>query len=364
MIVAAIEARPLRNLEDAAVEVGAGVTSVVGDNGTGKTNLLEALHFALTGRSFRTGDRRELIPFGGSLARAEATLDGPEGKRRLLASVSRAEGRRHLLDGSPLDPMGAVRLEVTPAVFAPDRMVLVKGAPAERRAHVDRFIAIRWPSRAGLRQRYGQALAQRNALLAQVAAGAAPAEDLSPWDATVAEGAAALIEARAEATAELGSPFTEAASELGIAGGATLDYAPRAEGDAEAIRLGLLERREADLRLGRSSWGPHLDELRICSGGRALRRYGSQGQQRLALLALLFAERQALLDSGASAPLLLLDDVMSELDGERRGLLAARLGCGGQALITATGESALPPVARQTVIEMPGARRRPHLAAA
>src|SRR3954447_22491909 len=165
MLVAAVEARPLRNLEHAAVELGDGVTSVIGDNGTGKTNLLEALHFALTGRSFRTGDRRELIPFGGSLARAEATLDARDGRRDLLASVSRAEGRRHLLDGSPLDPITAARLGPSPAVFAPDRMVLVKGAPSERRAHLDGFLATRWPSRAGLRQRYGQALAQRNALL-------------------------------------------------------------------------------------------------------------------------------------------------------------------------------------------------------
>src|SRR3954471_12258208 len=193
MLAAAVEARPLRNLEHAAVELGGGITSIIGDNGTGKTNLLEALHFALTGRSFRTGDRRELIPFGGSFARAEATLVGSDGRRRLLASVSRSEGRRHLLDGSPLDPMSAARLDPSPAVFAPDRMVLVKGPPAERRAHVDRFVAIRWPSRSGLRQRYGQALAQRNALLGQVAAGVAPEVDLAPWDATLAEAGAALI---------------------------------------------------------------------------------------------------------------------------------------------------------------------------
>jgi DNA replication and repair protein RecF len=164
--------------------------------------------------------------------------------------------------------------------------------------------------------------------------------------------------------AELASPFTSAAAELGLAGAATLEYAPRAEGDATAIREGLVERREADLRLGRSSWGPHLDELRIFSDDRLLRRYGSQGQQRLALLALLFAEREALLESGASPPLLLLDDVMSELDGERRERLAARLGSGGQALITATGESALPAVAREALIAMPGAQHRPHLAVA
>src|SRR3954453_1243357 len=117
MLAAAVEARPLRNLEHVAVELGDGVTSIIGDNGTGKTNLLEALHFALTGRSFRTGDRRELIPFGGSLARAGATLAGPGGRAELLPSVNRGEGRRHLLDGSPLDPIAAARLGPSPAVF-------------------------------------------------------------------------------------------------------------------------------------------------------------------------------------------------------------------------------------------------------
>src|SRR3954454_18810887 len=126
MLVAAVEARPLRNLEHAAVELGAGVTSIVGDNGTGKTNLLEALYFALTGRSFRTSDRRELIPFGGSLARAEATVRAEDGlERRLLASVSRTEGRRHLLDGNPADPATIARSRPPVAVLAPDRLSLI-----------------------------------------------------------------------------------------------------------------------------------------------------------------------------------------------------------------------------------------------
>ena len=105
MLVTAIEARPLRSLERVRVPLGPGITSVVGPNGVGKTNLVEALYFALTGRSFRTSDRRDLIPFGESLARAEATVRDADGiERRLLASVSRTEGRRHLLDGNAVDP--------------------------------------------------------------------------------------------------------------------------------------------------------------------------------------------------------------------------------------------------------------------
>jgi DNA replication and repair protein RecF len=354
VLVTAVEARPLRSLERVRVELGAGMTSLVGPNGAGKTNLLEALYFALTGRSFRTSDRRDLIPFGGSLARAEATVRVSPGlDTRLLASVSRVEGRRHLIDGNTADLGTLGRSRPPVAVFSPDRLALVKGPPGERRAHLDRFVAARWPSRADLRQRFGQALAQRNAMLARVRDGRADPGALEAWDATMAEVASALVAARAEAVAELATPFAAAAGELGLEGGAVIEYAPRSLGSAEEIRAGLAERREADLRLGRSSWGPHLDELKLEAAGRSLRRYGSQGQQRAALLALLFAQREALLMARGTPPLLLLDDVMSELDPDRRERLVARLVGDGQALITAAALDSLPPAARSRVIRMP-----------
>jgi DNA replication and repair protein RecF len=354
--VTAVEARPLRSLVDVRVELEAGIVSLVGPNGAGKTNLLEALYFALTGRSFRTSDRRELIPFGAVLARAEAVVRDEDGiEHRLLASVSRADGRRHLLDGGPADPRAMARQRPPVAVFSPDRLVLVKGPPAERRAHLDGFLAARWPARAELRQRYGQALAQRNALVARLAAGGSG--DLDVWDATLATAAAALVAARAEAIAELATPFAAAAAELGLEG-AAIAYAPRAAGSEEEIRAGLGERRAADLQLGRTSWGPHLDELKLELAGRALRRYGSQGQQRAALLALIFAERESLLAARRVVPLLLLDDVMSELDPRRRELLVERLGSGGQALISAADEESLPPSARAEVLRMPLAAAR------
>jgi DNA replication and repair protein RecF len=353
MLVTAIEAKPLRSLDCVRIELPRGIVSVIGPNGTGKTNLIEALYFALTGRSFRTSDRRDLIPFGGTLARAEATIEDEDGiAHKLLAAVSRSEGRRHLLDGNPADPATLARSRPPVAVFAPDRLTLVKGPPAERRAHLDGFIAARWPARAELRKRFGQAVAQRNALLSRLGAGYGSPEDLRIWDAGLADEAAPLIEARTEAVAELAPLFREAAGELGLEG-ARLEYAPRAEGSAEEIRAGLEERREQDIRLGRSSWGPHLDELKLSAAGKSLRRYGSQGQQRTSLLALLFAERESLLAARRVTPLLLLDDVMSELDPGRRERLVARLGDGGQVLITAADEESVPVAARETVVRMP-----------
>ncbi len=353
MLVTAIEARPLRSLDHVRVELGPGVVSLLGPNGAGKTNFVEAVYFALTGRSFRTADRRDLIPFGDSFARAEATVRDDEGPAHLLlASVSRTEGRRHLLDGNAADPGALARHRPPVAVFSPDRLTLVKGPPAERRAHLDRFIAARWPSRSELRKRFGQALAQRNALIARVAAGRSAAAGLEVWDAALAEAAEPLVAARAEATEELAATFTDGAGELGLEQ-ASIEYAPRASGSAEELRDGLSERRDQDLRLGRTSWGPHLDELKLSAQGRSLRRYGSQGQQRAALLALLFAERDALLEARRVTPLLLLDDVMSELDPGRREQLVKRLLRGGQALITAADEESVPAAALASVVRMP-----------
>jgi DNA replication and repair protein RecF len=351
--VTAIEAKPLRSLDRVRVELSAGIVSVIGPNGTGKTNLVEAVYFSLTGRSFRTSDRRDLIPFGGTFARAEATIRDDDGlERKLLASVSRSEGRRHLLDGNPADPATIARARPPVAVFAPDRLTLVKGPPAERRAHLDGFLAARWPARTELRKRFGQAVAQRNALLSRLAAGYGSPDDLRIWDAGMAQAAAPLIEARAEAIAELAPAFVAAAGELGL-DRAALEYAPRAEGTTEELQAGLEERRDQDIRLGRSSWGPHLDEVKLLSAGRSLRRFGSQGQQRAALLALLFAEREALLAARRVTPLLLLDDVMSELDPGRRERLVEQIGDGGQVLITAADEESVPAAALKAVVRMP-----------
>ena len=152
MQVASLEVRDLRTLEELRLEIDAGITSIVGDNGAGKTNLLEAIYVGLSGRSFRTRDRRELIRFGCPVGRAELALRAEDGAlHSLLASVSRSEGRRHLLDGEAATPDVISGHRPHLVVFSPDRLVLVKGPPAELRAHVDRFIAARWPARAGLR---------------------------------------------------------------------------------------------------------------------------------------------------------------------------------------------------------------------
>jgi DNA replication and repair protein RecF len=337
-MVHAVECRGFRNLADARTELRDGIVVVHGPNGAGKTNLLEAVCFGLLGHSFRAGNDRDLIRFGADSARVELELSGHRGSR-LLAALDRRGEHRHRIDGRPLS--GAPEERPLLSVFHPDRLQLVKAAPAHRRAHLDRLCAALRPARADLRGRFGRTLAQRNALVARIRAGLGGADSLPSWDARLASEAEPLIAARAEAVAELEGPFAERAAELGLPE-AEVAYRPRAEAAQEALLAELERRRRTDLGRAYTSYGPQLDEVELRLGERSLRRFGSQGQQRLALLALLFAERAALLAANRPAPLMLLDDVMSELDPEHRALLVARLEGGGQALITATEPGHVP----------------------
>ena len=343
MPVRRLRARTFRNLADAELEVPDGVTLLVGANGAGKTNLLESLYFGLTGASWRTRAERELIAFGADHARVEVELRSGSHRRELVTVAERGRGKTRRVDGNAV-AAGPAELDARPAVgvFSPDRLELVKGPPAVRRSHLDALVAALWPGRAESRRRYGRALAQRNALLGRIRAGAASAGSLDAWDIELAGAGATVIGARADAVERLATRFAELATGLGLEGEPELRYAPRSDAvDAEALVAELRERRESDVQLGRTTHGPHLDEVQISLDGRALRRYGSQGQQRAALLALLFCEREALLETAAEPPVMLLDDVMSELDSERRELLTSRLG-GGQTLITATEPAHLP----------------------
>jgi DNA replication and repair protein RecF len=333
----------LRNLAGGSVAPGDGVTLLWGPNGAGKTSFLEGICLGLTGGSPRTRRQREAIAFGEPLARVEVDVAEELQTRVFLWSLSRSGERRHQLDGSTAQRDDARRRPAL-AIFVPDRLALVKGPPGERRAHLDRFAATLWPGRAEARRRYGRALAQRNSLLHRIRAGAAATGALDAWDLELASAGAELIEARSAATARLAPAFAAAALELGLPGEAELAYRPRADSaDAQGLAAELAERRSTDVARGFSGHGPHLDELSATLAGRDLRRYGSQGEQRAGLLALLFAERRALIDAGRPLPLMLLDDVMSELDAERRELLAARLvEGGGQVVVTATEPDQLP----------------------
>jgi DNA replication and repair protein RecF len=256
---------------------------------------------------------------------------------------SPGESKRIRVDGRTVESLAIAEERPLVAVFLPERLELVKGAPASRRAHLDRFVAALWPARAETRAAYSRALAQRNALLGRIKAGLASAEGLGAWDAELARLGVALMADRAEAIEGLREPFARHGAALGLAGPAELRYRPRSNARSpDELAAELSERREADLARGFTAHGPHRDEVQLLLDGIALRAYGSQGQQRTALLALLFAERDLLVERRGREPLMLLDDVMSELDGSRRELLAALLRERGQALVTTTDPEQVP----------------------
>jgi len=343
--------RSLRNLE---LDPGPGLNLLTGPNGSGKTNLVEALYFALTSKSFRTSDRRDLIPFGDTVARSRCRIEDNSGIcHEFFSSVGRSEGSRYMLDGAEASLADGRAHRPLILVFSPDRLETVKGPPAVRRAHLDAFVSARWPRREEVRLQYGRALAQRNALVARVAAGESSGDQLGAWDRTLAEAGASLVSARSEAVGELAGPFDSMAGSLGLPGQTELIYRTSTLEGAEAIEKGLMERREADFRAGRTTWGPHQDELRLALDGRQLRRFGSQGQQRIGMLSLLLAERQVLSDAGLPYPLMILDDALSELDADRRANLLATVADGGQALVTAAEEELVPTEQEAEIFNVP-----------
>jgi len=343
VIVTHLRLRDFRSYADADVALGEGLTVLHGRNGAGKTNLLEGLYFGCTGRSCRTSNERAVVRFGAVAARVEVDGYDAEGRHELAVGFQPGEPKRLRVDGAPVERMSDVAVRPLVSVFLPDRLELVKGAPALRRAHLDQVVAALWPARCGTRRAYSAALAQRNALLQRIRAGRASRASLPAWDAELAGHGIALRDDRARAVELLRERFATLADELGLMGTASLRLRSRTSAPtAEAFAAELAERVEGDLERGFTGHGPHRDDVVLEREGRDLRVYGSQGEQRLALLALLLAERDALHEARGRPPLLLLDDVMSELDPDRRERLAARITRCGQSVITTTDLTHVP----------------------
>jgi len=320
----------------------------VGPNGVGKTNLLESLHVGTQGFSPRTRADAQLIRFGERVAHI-----GVRGMRGTVPvdielTLEAGAGKKAKVNGAALRAAEQLRAETATLVFTPDRLGVVKGAPAVRRAYFDRALGRLTPARAQLSTDYGAAVAQRNASLRRVAGGFSTRDALAPWTEQVAALGTELVTARKEALALLQPPFAERAGELGL-----VDAELRYEG--EPLTVAALEQRlDRDIDRGVTGVGPHLDDIVLAAGTRELRSFGSQGEQRLAMLALLLAEAELITARRGVPPLLLLDDVLSELDPERRRILAARVAAAGQALITATDAAMLPTEPGQLLEVTPG----------
>jgi len=261
-------------------------------------------------------------------------------------TLRQGQAKEARVNGARLPSAESLRREVSTLVFTPDRLTVVKGGPAARRAYFDRVLGRLFPSAASLPQDYLASVTQRNAALRRVQLGLSTRAAVEPWTEQVATLGAELVARRQATLAAVGPGFAEHAAGLSFAE-ATLRY----DGEPPTV-ADLTARLNRDLDRGATGAGPHLHDVVIQGGDRELRQFGSQGEQRLAVLSLLLAEA-ALLPS----PLLLLDDVLSELDPMRREVLATRISGMGQTMITATHRSALPLSPSQVVEVEAGSAR-------
>ena len=328
-----------RNYPDDTVILAPGLNVVVGDNAQGKTNLLEAISFAVTGSSPRTPNDPEVVRWGQDFARTEArvSLDGGSGERAVAVGYAPGQKKRLSVDGAPAPSLtnyaaGAAGVRVV--TFFPDDIRIVKGAPADRREFLDGLLSSLRPAYARATIEYAKAVQQRNQLLRRIRDGFSSERTLSTWDRKVVELGQTVLQGRAAAIAPLESYFGASLRALYGSEKATIRYSYSAPLDEYAGAL--RGAHSADIERGTTSVGPHRDDFEVLLGGVNLTTYGSQGQQRLATLALKFAARDHMREETGEDPMLLFDDVMSELDERRREYLAGYFLESTQAVITTT----------------------------
>ena len=324
--------RSYRSYETLHLAFDPGVQIFLGANAQGKTNIIEALYYAAFGRSHRTSSDAELIRVGADGAHIGLSFRRHDVPGELSFTFARGARRRITYAGESLRQRDLVGI-LPMVLFSPEDLFLVKGAPALRRRYLDAELSQASPAYYGELLRYTRILKQRNAVLKDIRERLAAPDDLSPWDAQLARSAAYIVTRRIAAVAQLGAlsarvqAVLAAGEELAlayeIAGAGGEDFA---EDDmTESLHVWynkmLCEGRARDIARAATGVGPHLDDLVLRVGGMSLRSYGSQGQQRTGALALKLAELFYLQENIGEAPILLLDDVMSELDADRRRAL-------------------------------------------
>jgi DNA replication and repair protein RecF len=330
------------------LRLGDGPQVIVGDNAAGKTNLIEAIVLLARGASHRTSGDAELVRWGDPFARVEAEIGhgqarGPDRIEVVLERVGAGSARKRLrLDGVPRRAAalsGALRI----VLFAPEEMLLVMGPPTLRRGAIDGLAGARSPAYGRAMATYGRALQQRNGLLRRIRDGEAGLDQLPYWDAIVIEEGGAIVAERLALLDELAPVLAASHGEIAPGEpGLRLRYVTNAtvapgETPIDAIRRRLAETADKELWNGATLVGPHRDDIAFELGGRDLTTFGSRGQQRTAILSLKLAELDLLTDaSTGEVPLLLLDDVFSELDPDRRSHLVRRIRDLPQAIVTTT----------------------------
>jgi DNA replication and repair protein RecF len=353
-----LELANLRAYGTLAAEFGPGPQLVWGPNAAGKTSLLEAMVVLARGGSHRTTTDAELIRWGADITRVVGHTGGDEIEVALVrpGSAAAAGGsRKRVRVNGVARRASALAERLRVVLFAPEDMLLVAGSPSLRRGTLDHLAASLYPEYAADLATYGRALQQRNGLLRAIRDESASRDELRYWDRPLLDAGGAVVATRFELLAQLAGPIRAAHAEIApdeaAAGALGLEYvtnAPAAAGESprDALARRLAETAEKELWNGTTLVGPHRDDLAFVMDGRDLAAFASRGQQRTAILALKLAELDLVTAHDARPPLLLLDDVFSELDPARRGHLVRRIAELPQAFVTTTTLDDLDPALR------------------
>jgi DNA replication and repair protein RecF len=353
-----------RSYAEVRLALGRGLTAFIGQNGAGKTNILEAIHLAARGDSPRAHDDTELVRWGTQTGRVRVEIERAEGHRRIeLVLFSPPEGerrrpRRYLLDGAGKrgdDVAG----ELVVVAFFPEDVELLGAAPGARRRYLDAMLSqIERAHRRETRE-LQRVLEQRNALLRAAREEMNLSEDeIAFWDRELVRLSASISLRRARLVDELAPAFRDATARFSGAEGLVVVYGGQVQGAtveerAVAYEGLLVEKRERERWQGTTLVGPHRDDLLVTADGRALPSFASRGEHRSAVLSLKIAEAAWLTERTGEPPVFLLDDVLSELDPGRREALAAAIPKDAQALLTAATHSALPETVRDGATIVP-----------
>jgi DNA replication and repair protein RecF len=347
-VITAVSLFAFRNYLKESVPLRPGVNLLLGANAQGKTNFLEAVYLGATGRSPRSAVLAEMVMWEQQGARVKLDFTEDDVERSLEVRLERGDSSRTkrtlALDGKPISAQALVgRLRVV--LFHPEEMTLIRGSGEGRRRLLNGLMTQSEAGYAATLSRYTRVLEQRNRLLKRIAQEVESVDSLAWWTAEIALLGGELVTARREAVGSLAPMVAGKYREVAPGEELELRYAPNVaeNGDPEAAIAAELERRQREeIARGVTVAGPHRDDLEFVLGGLAAAAHASQGQQRTAILAFKLAEVEVL-SAGADPPLLLLDDVMSELDAPRRQHLVELVENSPQALITSAEEGYFPP---------------------
>ena len=345
MYIKKLNFKNYRNLNEGCCEFSQETNIIYGQNGQGKTNLLEALWLFCGGKSFRGSKDKELIKFGEQGLNIETEFFAAD--RVQTAKISASPNRKAALNGINLSSPLKLTGNISCVIFYPEHLLLIKGPAAQRRKFVDSAICQVYPKYASMLKRYKNIINQRNALLKDIRRGKEPVDSLEEWDKCLCDCGAQLFKARSRYI-DLVKKFAPAVYEdiskgrekLSIFYNSDIENTDAA-GYSENFNNCLKQNQRRDIITGCTNNGPHRDDLIFLLDENDSRAFASQGQQRSIVLSLKLSEAQILKHVLGEAPYILLDDVMSELDMSRQEFIAEKI-LGNQVFITCCDTAHIP----------------------